>query len=312
MKTKLTGIRGTLLYAEPMSKHTTWRIGGPAACFFIPADRSDLITYLKQLSTAEPIFWLGLGSNLLVRDGGIPGSVILTTQLNQINIVNTTDWFIEAGVSCAQIARQSSRAQLGGGTFFAGIPGTLGGALAMNAGAFGGETWPLVLSVETIDRQGVVRCRKPADYQIAYRSVQGFEGEYFLGATLRFQAQNAETARQGAQHIKKLLQQRKNTQPTGLPSCGSVFRNPKPLFAAKLIEQAGLKGLRQGGAEISEKHANFIINTGGACAADMEFLIKKIQQTIAEKYQINLTPEVRCVGISSPCTSLASPPVVDK
>ena len=291
-------LRGTLLHHEPLSKHTTWRVGGTADRFYKPADLADLQQFLAQLPSEEPLFWLGLGSNLLVRDGGIRGTVIATVSgLSQIENLGGGCWSIQAGVPCAKIARQTARAGWTGGEFLAGIPGAWGGALAMNAGAWGGETWALLESVQTINHLGILRMRQPEDYEVAYRHVAGFADEYFVAATLKLQAEAVNVEQSGSERIKKLLQQRKQSQPTGLPSCGSVFRNPKPLFAARLIEDCGLKGKRIGGAQVSEKHANFIINTGNATAMDIEKLIQTVQATVEEVKGMKLHPEVHIIGV---------------
>ncbi len=296
MKTTHRSWRGELRYNEPMSKHTTWRIGGLAEQFFIPADIEELQTFLSTLPTDEPLLWLGLGSNLLVRDGGIRGTVILTTGLNQLQRLSAGQWHAQAGVSCAKIARQTVKACDMGAEFLAGIPGSWGGALAMNAGAFGGETWNRVKALQTIDRQGVIRQRLPEDFKVAYRSVQGLKDECFLSATVQLQPSDQQQAEAGRLRIQALLQKRRDTQPTRQASCGSVFRNPKPLFAAKLIEDCGLKGLQIGGAQISEKHANFIVNIDQAKAADVEALIAVIMRTVKERYNVTLHPEVCVVG----------------
>ncbi|MDP6994328.1 MAG: UDP-N-acetylmuramate dehydrogenase, partial [Woeseiaceae bacterium] len=176
--------------------------------------------------------------------------------------------------------------------FFAGIPGTLGGALAMNAGAHGSETWERVRSVTTIDRRGDLHDRTPDEYEIAYRSVKGPADEWFVGAELQFEPD----ANPSMDTLKKMLARRKDTQPLGLPSCGSVFRNPPDDHAARLIESCGLKGCRIGEAEVSGKHANFIINRGDATALDVENLILHVQQTVSDTTGIELVPEVRVVG----------------
>lgn len=284
-------MRGEMRFQEPLSKHTTWRIGGNADRFFIPADVFDLADFLKE-NPHKPLFWLGLGSNLLIRDGGIRGTVISTEKLNRLEQIDKTLWKADAGVSCAKLARQTARVGLGGGEFLAGIPGSLGGALAMNAGAFGGETWNLVDSVTMLNRNGDLTERQPSEFIINYRHViKPVENEWFASATLRFDLNNENSIK-----IKELLEKRKISQPIGLPSCGSVFRNPKPLFAAKLIEDAGLKGFQIGGAQISEKHSNFIINVGNATAQDVESLIAMIISTVKEKFGVELHPEVHIVG----------------
>ena len=201
--------------------------------------------------------------------------------------------YAESGVSCAKVARSAARAGLCGVEFLAGIPGTLGGALAMNAGAFGGETWQRVVQVETLDRQGQVRVRLPHEFEIGYRQVRGPAGEWFLAAVLTLEPGDIEASRRA---IRELLERRAATQPTRQPSCGSVFRNPPGEHAARLIETSGLKGLRLGGAQVSEKHANFIINTGDAKAADMEDLIDEVQRVVEARTGVRLTPEVRMVG----------------
>jgi UDP-N-acetylmuramate dehydrogenase len=285
--------RGELRRNEPMSRHTSWRVGGPAEWFFKPQDEADLALFLKQLDPGTSLFWFGLGSNLLVRDGGIAGVVIATA--GAFNALERTGDFtvrVGASVPCTQLARQCIRWNLGPSEFFAGIPGTVGGALAMNAGAHGGETWERVSSVRSIDSQGDFHERTPADYEIAYRSVRGPENEWFVEAELEFEAGVAASM----ETMKSMLERRKETQPLGLPSCGSVFRNPPGDFAARLIESCKLKGCRIGDAEISEKHANFIINRGEATALDIENLIRYVQQTVADMTGIALEHEVRIVG----------------
>lgn len=289
-------LRGVRLYDEPLANYTTWRVGGPARCLYKPADRQDLQVFLQQLDPAEPLLWLGLGSNLLVRDGGFKGTVIATQGcLNGIEILNGARLYAEAGVTCAKVARAAARAGFCGVEFLAGIPGTLGGALAMNAGAFGGETWQRVVQVETLDRHGQVRVRRPEEFEIGYRELKGRAGEWFLSAQFSLEMGDI-IATQDA--IKQLLEKRAQSQPTRQPSCGSVFRNPPGDHAARLIEAAGLKGLHLGGAQVSEKHANFIINTGGATAQDIERLIAEVQHRVEQQSGIRLVTEVHRVGES--------------
>ncbi len=287
------GLRGELLLDEPMARHTSWRAGGRAERYFIPADAEDLAYFLRGTRDDEPLLWVGLGSNLLVRDGGFSGTVIGTARLNGCRLGDERRFIAEAGVPCAHIARATVRAGLAGAEFLAGIPGTLGGALAMNAGAFGGETWSLVRSVETLDRQGECRRRPPGDFKIGYREVAGPPGEWFLTAELVLKPDPDGT---GWARIKDLLARRAKTQPLGRPSCGSVFRNPPGDHAARLIESAGLKGHAIGNAAVSEKHANFIVNQGGATAGDIEALIQHLQKTVAGVHGVWLQPEVRIVG----------------
>jgi UDP-N-acetylmuramate dehydrogenase len=286
-------VHGRLRENEPMARHTSWRVGGPADRYYTPSSIDDLRQFLASLPADEPIFWVGLGSNLLVRDGGVRGTVICTHGV-LAGLERLADGSVraEAGVPCAKLARQCVRWGLGSAEFFAGIPGTVGGALAMNAGAFGGETWSHVLFVETVDKQGVLHRRDKDAYDISYRSVRGPGEEWFLAATFRFR----EDAKASTADIKALLARRKASQPIGLPSCGSVFRNPPGDHAARLIESAGLKGRRIGGAEVSEKHANFIINAGGASALDIERLIDFVRDTVEQVHGIRLQPEVRVIG----------------
>ena len=282
-----------VLRDEPMRKHTSWHVGGPADLCFVPRDLADLAAFLRQLAPEVPVLWVGLGSNLLIRDGGFRGAVIMTHgALGALARTDATTIRAEAGVPCARIARQCVQWGLGPAEFFAGIPGTLGGALAMNAGAWGGETWRHVVEVETIDRRGTTRTRPPGDYRIGYRSVQGPQGEWFVAASLRFESKPGA----GSEAIRELLERRKQTQPIGEWSCGSVFTNPPGHHAARLIEAAGLKGLRIGDASVSDKHANFIVNHGAARAADIEALIRSVQQSVAARFGVQLQPEVRIVG----------------
>jgi UDP-N-acetylmuramate dehydrogenase len=286
-------VQGELRYDEPLARYTSWRVGGPADMFFRPASIEDLAAFLHELDEALPIFWLGAGSNLLVRDGGIRGVVIAAGRvLRDLEKVEQLRVRAGAGVPCTQLARQCIRWGLGPSEFFAGIPGTVGGALTMNAGAHGGETWERVASVRTIDRGGEIHERAPTEYSVAYRNVTGPANEWFIEATFRFERGVVPTQAT----LNAMLERRKSTQPLGLPSCGSVFRNPEGDHAARLIEAAGLKGHRIGGAEVSTKHANFIINAGDATATDIEELIEHVRQTVFDAHGVSLVHEVRIVG----------------
>ena len=286
-------LRGDLRRREPMAAHCSWRVGGPAELFYVPASIEDLAAFLAQLPPRMPVMLLGLGSNLLVRDGGIRGAVIATHGvLSSLARTGEATVRAEAGLACAKLARACTQWGLGPAAFFAGIPGTVGGALAMNAGAYGGETWNHVERVETIDRRGVVHERAFGEYTIGYRSVAGPPQEWFVAAHMRFAPDEA--ARPEA--IRALLARRKESQPIGQPSCGSVFRNPPGAQAWRLIDSAGLRGERVGGAEVSPMHANFIVNTGAATAADIEALIERIIERVEAKHGVRLVPEVRIVG----------------
>lgn len=291
----MTALRGRLRESVPMSRFTTWRVGGPAQWLYEPADAADLGTFLASQTAPRPFFWLGLGSNLLVRDGGLRGSVIrLHRGLATITDLGAGRVHVDAGVACAKLARWCGQRGYAEAAFFAGIPGTIGGALAMNAGAWGGETWAQVESVTTVDAQGEPHQRGIEDYRVGYRQVTGPADEWFTAATLVFPAGGDPAALQA--HLRELLSERARTQPTGMASGGSVFRNPPGDHAARLIESAGLKGAREGGAWVSEKHANFIVHEGDARAGDIETLIRRIQQRVEAEHGVMLEPEVRIVG----------------
>jgi UDP-N-acetylmuramate dehydrogenase len=295
--TVMNELRGDYRTDEPLARHTVWGIGGRAARFYRPTGVEDLAAFLAILPDDEEIFWLGLGSNILVRDGGIEGTVIATERLAGIEQVEAHRVRAEAGVACPKVAKFCAARSLSGSEFLAGIPGTVGGALAMNAGAFGGEIWDLVQAAETVDRSGRLRRRQPSEYRVGYRSVDGPAPEWFVAAELHLERDRDENA---AARIRELLRRRAETQPVGTRNCGSVFRNPPGDYAARLIEMTGLKGERIGNAVVSEKHANFIINTGGASARDVEKLIEHIRKRVAESSGVELVPEVRIVGVPAP------------
>lgn len=281
---------------EPMSRHASWHAGGPAELWFTPRDRADIRAFLAQLPEEVPVYWVGLGSNLLVRDAGLRG-VVISTQgaLERLERTGETGVYAEAGVPCARLARRCAKWGLGPAAFFGGIPGTVGGALTMNAGAHGGETWRHVVEVETVDRRGREHCRAAAEYTVGYRRVvASVAGEWFLAARLAFEAR----PEAGEREIRELLERRVATQPIGEWSCGSVFTNPSGDHAARLIEASGLKGYRIGDASVSQKHANFIINHGSATAADLERLIRHVQETVERRQGVRLETEVRIVGES--------------
>ena len=284
--------RPRIRHGEPLSRHTSWHVGGPADLFFMPRDRADLIAFLRVLPPDVPLLWLGLGSNLLVRDGGVRGVVIYTREaLTALERRGEREVYAEAGVPCAKLARQCARWDLGPAEFFSGIPGTVGGALAMNAGAFGGETWQQVSEVETVDRHGTEHVRAADQFHVGYRHVEApAADEWFLAATLRFEAGSSEQA------TRALLDRRRETQPIGEWSCGSVFTNPPGDHAARLIEATGLKGRRVGGAVVSTKHANFILNEGSATARDIEALVAQVQGEVERRQGLRLVPEFRVVG----------------
>lgn len=286
--------RGELRLDEPMTKHTSWRTGGLADKFYMPADRQDLVQFLGSLQPDTPVTWVGLGSNLLVRDGGIRGVVIATHKcLGRLERIGSNRIYAEAGVPGAKLARFSVRSGLRGAEFFAGIPGTFGGALAMNAGAFGSETWDVVSKVEMVDESGRVVVKAPMEFRIDYRDVRIPHGSWFLGGEIVLEpGDTVESQRR----VKEFLARRSTTQPIQTPNAGSVFRNPEGDYAARLIEASGLKGARVGGACVSNLHANFIVNDRNATSLDIERLITHIQTVVESEQGVRLKREVRILG----------------
>jgi len=293
-----TGLRGVLALNAPLAPHTSWRAGGHADVAYVPADRDDLALFLRQLPIFESVTVLGLGSNTLVRDGGVRGAVVLLHNPGGMLAVADGLVYAEAGVACPKLARFAARHGCAGAEFLAGIPGTVGGALAMNAGCYGGETWAQVAKVELATRDGGFVIRTPADYAVGYRSVKRADGRaadgIFTAAWFRFAPGDGDAARA---RIRELLARRLESQPLDQPNAGSVFRNPPGDHAARLIESAGLKGFSIGGARVSDKHANFIVNAERqASAADIERLIEHVQQVVATRTGVTLEREVRIIG----------------
>ena len=292
-----------------MRLHTSWRVGGPAERFYIPADIADLSHFLQGLPPGEPVHFVGLGSNLLVRDGGLRGTVIhVHGALKQLRFEERRLQgrqageesrfgvvYAEAGVASPKVARFAANNNLTGAEFLAGIPGTVGGALAMNAGCYGHETWSYVSQVLTVDQQGNTHKRCPRDFQVDYRHVAPTRQrrEWFVAAWFLFPKGDGEA---GRAEIKRLLERRVASQPLELPNAGSVFRNPPGDYAARLIESCGMKGVRVGDAQVSEKHANFIVNLGRATATDIETLIETVQEKVKLKHGVELIREVRILG----------------
>ena len=293
-----SGLRGTLAQQKSLAKYTSWRTGGCGDTVYLPADRDDLAAFLRQLPPGEPLTPLGLGSNTLVRDGGVRGTVVVLHDPGAALAIADGLVYVDAGVACPKLARFAALHACAEAEFLAGVPGTVGGALAMNAGCYGGETWRYVARVEVLQRDGRFVVRTPSDYAIGYRSVRRHDGApadgLFTAAWFRFPPGNIASARA---RIKELLARRIATQPLGVPNAGSVFRNPDGDHAARLIESCGLKGHAIGGASVSEMHANFIVNPAGlASAADIEALIVHVRSTVRDKTGIDLEPEVRIIG----------------
>ena len=297
---RLQGLRGVLKAGEPMARHVSWRAGGLAQRFYVPADLDDLGAFLAQLPPAEPILFIGLGSNLLVRDGGFRGTVVRMHAAAKHPVLGGGRVYADAGVAAPKVARFAARHDLAGAEFLAGVPGTVGGALAMNAGCYGGETWEIVERAVTIDRRGVLRTRAKHEFETGYRHCALRSGaaigeeEWFAGAWFDLRPGDGAASRA---RIRELLERRIATQPLALPNAGSVFRNPPGDHAARLIESCGLKGFARGRAQVSEKHANFIVNPlRQATAADIEWLIDAVRAAVKAKTGVDLQPEVRIVG----------------
>ncbi len=295
----MTGLRGRMLLHAPMHQHVSWKAGGAADVLYVPADLDDWAMFLRRLPRHEPVHRVGLGSNLLVRDGGVRGVVIvLHGALRELHeeaaSVGQGMMYAEAGVALPRLARFSASCGLVGGEFMVGIPGTVGGALAMNAGCYGGETWNVVARVLTMRRDGSRQVREREEFSVGYREVRGMEqDEWFAAGWFVLARGNGQAARE---LMADLLRRRVASQPLGQPNAGSVFRNPPGDHAARLIEQCGLKGWQIGAAQVSRKHANFIVNTGGASASDIERLIEHVGQVVEERTGVRLLCEVRIIG----------------
>jgi UDP-N-acetylmuramate dehydrogenase len=289
------GLAGECFESKPLARYTSWRVGGPADILYIPSSIDDLSLFLQQTPSESPLFILGLGSNTLIRDGGIPGNTLIFSGsgLNAIDLQEPNILRAEVGVACAKFARTAAKMNLTGMEFLAGVPGTMGGALAMNAGAHGGETWDHVVAIETIDRSGQRHYRAPEAFKVAYRKVESPAGELFVAAHFVHERGTKEAA---LEKIKSLLDHRKRTQPINLPNGGSVFRNPPGDHAGRLIEACGLKGYCYGHSCVSPKHANFIVHDGKGCAKELEHLIHFVRASVSEKMNVLLTPEVKVVG----------------
>lgn len=303
-------LRGTLTEHEPMARHVTWRAGGAARYAFHPADAEDLLAFFHAqpaLLEAFPPLFVGLGSNLLVRDGGVEATAIFTHPgLQQLSVADDERDAVTivagAGVAAPKLARFAANLALEGAEFLAGVPGTVGGALMMNAGCYGSETWEHVTAVDVVqwvDGAMRVSSRGRAEFDVGYRHVAAHfgtlgVGSFFLGGRFRFRRGDGQRSRE---RIRELLARRVATQPLQLPNAGSVFRNPPGDHAARLIELCGLKGYAIGGAHVSDKHANFIVNpAGGGTADDIERLIAHVRSVVAERTGVMLEPEVRIVG----------------
>ena len=276
---------------ELLASHTSWKIGGRADIFFSPNSRDELSEFLKSNDCS--ITWLGNGTNILIRDGGVRGAVISTKKsFNSIQLLDRSNCKVEAGVSCFELAMHAVKNNIGPAAFFSGIPGSIGGALTMNAGCFGHETWEFVKSIEVIDRNGEIHHLDPKEFSISYRSVSFPFPLWFLSCDMTFPDKGVTTM----EELKSMRNSRIERQPLTENTCGSVFKNPDGNHAGDLIERSGLKGFRIGGCSVSEKHANFIVNDKRATARDIETLINHIQNTVKDRFGIDLDTEVRIIG----------------
>jgi len=283
-----------LLRDEPMSRHTTFRVGGPADIMVFPACAEQLVRALELAKECGvPAMVMGNGSNMLVRDGGIRGLVIVIGERFARITTEENDLIAEAGASMARVAGAAQAAGLSGLEFAAGIPGTLGGGCAMNAGAYGGQLSDVLVSADVL-LNGEIRTLSLQEMEMGYRSTRPLrEGGIVVSARFRLKPDNCEEI---LARIKELNARRRDKQPLNFPSAGSTFKRPEGHFAGALIEQSGLKGVSVGGAQVSEKHAGIIINTGDATAADVLGLMEKVQETVMRNFGVRLEPEVRIVG----------------
>lgn len=294
MKKLFGKFQGNLQHNHPLAGYTSWKIGGLAEYFYQPTDIKDLANFLHNCKH-DPIILLGAATNVLIRDSGIKGTVIyLRGSLNELQQLDDFSLRAEAGVSCSRLVQQCIHLSLVDAAFLAGIPGTIGGALAMNAGAYDDSIWTHVTAVETINRRGEIQLRPATEFKPGYRQVTGLDtNEWFVAGHFRFTRGDEKEAEH---QVRELMRQRQSTQPLNQPSCGSVFRNPPKDYAARLIESCGFKGKCIGDACVSEKHANFIVNIGAATSAQVEALIQEIIDTVREQHGIELHPEVRILG----------------
>ncbi len=284
--------RGQILENEPMARHTTWGVGGPADLMLVPRDQEDLCLALAQCSAAGiPWYPLGGGSNLLVRDGGVRGAVIDCRALTTL-VFEGTRVQVGAGVSLARLIRSAVELGLGGLEELWGIPGSVGGALAGNAGAGGCEIGSMVRSLQLCSKQGVLSLGAE-ELNFSYRQLHRPERSLICAATLEFRPAHRQTLED---RLEFWRQQRLNTQETGRGNAGSVFKNPPGRSAWKLIEEAGCRGLRRGGARVSMKHANFILNEAAATAAEIEALMEDVRSRVLGHSGIRLETEVRIWG----------------
>ena len=287
-----------VIYSDvSMKKYNSWRVGGLAENYVEVSSEAALQNIFSINKVKKPITVIGVGSNLLIRDGGIKGTVInLSRGLKNI-FLDQNLIFAECGISCSSLARFSAKNNKKNCAFLAGIPGSIGGALAMNAGCYGAEIWQFVSKVKIMDHEGGIYTKDKQSFEIGYRCVKKKEDEIFIGAWFDFPSKENNDENE-EKKIDDLLKLRRSSQPLNWPTAGSTFRNPEHNFAAKLIEEVGLKGFQIGDARISNKHANFIENIGDATAKDIEQLIYLTQEKVEELKKIHLQLEVKIIGES--------------
>ena len=288
-------LRGRLRKNVSLKDYNTWKVGGKAEYLYEPFNLEDLRLFFELLENT-PIILLGNGSNVLIRDGGINGCVICLKNTLNNYFVKDEEYIFEAGLSCMKMAQITARENYEGLEHLCGIPGSLGGALAMNAGCYGGNIWDHVSTVSLINNDGEIIKKNKNDFIIGYRNTSLEENNFFISAVFKLRKNKLKNS---LEKIKEFLQDRRSKQPTGLLSCGSVFKNPKNLYAAKLIESIGLKGYKIGGACISEKHANFIISDKSTKSIDIEKLINFTQKEVFKKKEVVLETEVKFIGNKS-------------
>ena len=288
-------LKGRLRENVSLKDYNTWKIGGKAEYFYEPSDIKDLKLFLELLQNT-PVTFLGNGSNVLIRDGGISGCVMCLKNTLNNYFIKDEEYIFEAGLSCMKMAQITAKENYEGLEHLCGIPGSLGGALAMNAGCYGGNIWDHVSTVSLINNDGEIINKNKNDFIIGYRNTSLEENNFFISAVFKLKKNKLKNS---LEKIKEFLQDRRSKQPTGLLSCGSVFKNPKNLYAAKLIESIGLKGYKIGGACISEKHANFIISDKSTKSIDIEKLINFTQKEVFKKKEVILETEVKFIGNKS-------------
>jgi UDP-N-acetylmuramate dehydrogenase len=295
LKAKMPQLRGRLLANQPLAELTWFRVGGPAQILFMPEDEADLAYFLEHLPAETPVTVIGLGSNLIVRDGGVPGVVIrLGRGFSDVKIEPDARVRAGAGVPDVKVARAAQEAGIAGLAFFRGIPGAIGGALRMNGGAYGRETKDALIEARGVDRQGRVRVFSNGDMHYTYRHCGAPEDVIFTAAL--FQGEPGDPARIAAE-MDKITESREATQPIKSRTGGSTFKNPPGHKAWQVIDAAGCRGLVVGAAQVSEMHCNFLINLGGATAADIETLGETVRTRVREHSGVELEWEIKRIGV---------------